>query len=613
MGDDHEEAPVKKRPRPNRWGKDDSASTTASTKSETVPNTAKPKSKALAQSIAQRLAALKQKKLAASKIGSASLAKKRNANSLDSTTPVHSDKTDSAGIGSSNINSSDLPSSTKRAKVYDFDMSVISKPKSIYQKPVPVVKKNPYLAHREIPSTESNTQTSTDLSKATQDGDTLLLDGRLAGGHVEKTRKRHKALTFVEPGKYIELAEKKREKALNAVQSGFTSGRKVGLHHKSVGIVSGVNDSEHLSSSEYYGGSKQRDEEETIETLPPRADSMVQEGMLNDHTIPSSSMPLFMEWWDLDLLPTKLKKEIASKEGTDIAKRTRKRMDMTHNTKRDGAKKDQDSSQTEDAENKELLELQSKCFILASISNSKTSQLIQHPSPVLPLGVDPSTLFQNSATQSTLHLTKKEMKRQRKLRRAEKQREQQDLQAAGLVPPPEPKLTLSNFMRVMGNQAVVDPSQMEKAVLEQMQNRKLKHEQMNQERKLSKEARSQKRRNKLQKEASDPMSSSSISVALFLVKDMTHPYHRAKVDLNAQQMELTGGVLECFGEEVDGVNLSLVIVEGVSKAIKKYIRLMMVRMKWKGEQFEEEESDDEQEDSNAEGEKQGTNKVSVIL
>ena len=173
-------------------------------------------------------------------------------------------------------------------------------------------------------------------------------------------------------------------------------------------------------------------------------------------------------------------------------------------------------------------------------------------------------------------------------------------------------------MRVMGNQAVMDPSQMEKVVLEQMQSRKLKHEMMNEDRKLSKEARSLKRKNKLLKENVDTTSTSSVSVALFLVKGMGHPYHRAKVDFNAQQMEITGGVLECFDEDgsEDGVNLSLVIAEGGTKAIKKYIRLMMVRMKWKGEQFvnesDEEDEDNIEEEENT-GEKGGTKKVSCCF
>jgi U4/U6 small nuclear ribonucleoprotein PRP3 len=105
--------------------------------------------------------------------------------------------------------------------------------------------------------------------------------------------------------------------------------------------------------------------------------------------------------------------------------------------------------------------------------------------------------------------------------------------------------------------------------------------------------------------------SASVSVALFLVKDMSHRYHRTKVDLNAQQNKITGGVLEC---EVP--KLSLVICEGGPKAIKRYIRLMTVRMKWKGEGvLDVEESDDEEmegNDGDGEEEKQKPQKVSYL-
>merc|ERR1712154_20559 len=70
---------------------------------------------------------------------------------------------------------------------------------------------------------------------------------------------------------------------------------------------------------------------------------------------------------------------------------------------------------------------------------------------------------------------------------------------------------------------------------------------------------------------------------------MSHRYHRTKVDLNAQQWYITGGVIECQANP----KLALVIAEGDAKAIKKYIRLMTVRMKWKGENFAGQEDDED--------------------
>ena len=41
----------------------------------------------------------------------------------------------------------------------------------------------------------------------------------------------------------------------------------------------------------------------------------------------------------------------------------------------------------------------------------------------------------------------------------------------GLIPPAEPKFKLSNFMKVLGEQAVADPSKVEMRVVQQMQQR----------------------------------------------------------------------------------------------------------------------------------------------
>jgi len=158
-------------------------------------------------------------------------------------------------------------------------------------------------------------------------------------------------------------------------------------------------------------------------------------------------------------------------------------------------------------------------------------------------------------------------------------------------------------MKVLGDQAVLDPSKMEARVMEQIQARKLKHEQMNADRKLTKEEKAAKHARKLQEDTTQ-----SVCVALYWVRDMGHPYHRAKVDLNAQQNHITGGVLECETGEV------LVVAEGGEKAIKRYTRLMTVRMKWRGEDFyeEEEEEDDEmmmEEDNVNDGEEGTTTKV----
>ena len=418
---------------------------------------------------------------------------------------------------------------SKKAKVFELDMTVtgptfrkeaerLAPPPAAAAPPAPPPPpSNPYLAHA-IDTTETP------------------LDERL--GRVGKNRTHHKPLTFVEPGQWQERAEKHREKV--ALAQPYLSGRKVG-HTITAPTLASV-----------YGGVG----DAVDETLPPRWDAH-----------PDTNMPLALEWWDMELLPKGLQKQVAAAEAKQLKPLTQEKTD------------DEPVSDM-------TTHLRETCLQQASLSYSKTATLVQHIVPIRPAHAN------LPAQQPVVHLTKKELKRQRKLRRQEKQREMQDLQAAGLVPAPEPRLTLSNFIRVLGDQAYLDPSQMEQKVLEQMEARQRAHLERNAATKLTKEQRAEKRSNKLREDTTK-----GVTVAIFYVKDMTHPYHRTKLDLNAQQNNVSGGVLESAEP-----GLACVICEGGPKAIKRLVRLMTVRMKWTGPSEDEEESSDD-EDENPENTK----------
>ena len=287
---------------------------------------------------------------------------------------------------------------------------------------------------------------------------------------------------------------------------------------------------------------------------------------------------------------------MAGEEGRSLALRNKKKLTGQQAKKLEEEDRDKTPAERHAIRTGRQADLVDRCYRHASLGHSRTSALVQHPVPVL-TPAQKAALALAKEKAPTLHLTKAERKRHRKLRRAERLREQQDLQAAGLVPPPEPRLTLSNYMKVMGDQAVIDPSKMESKVMEQIQARKMKHEKMNADRKLTKEEKSAKHRRKLAEDTS-----TGVHVALFWVADMGHPYHRAKVDLNAGQNSITGGVLEC-AERVNGTSVNLVVAEGGERAVKRYIRLMTVRMRWKGEDFYED--DDEEEDGGEGGQNDG--------
>jgi pre-mRNA processing factor 3 (PRP3)/Protein of unknown function (DUF1115) len=333
---------------------------------------------------------------------------------------------------------------------------------------------------------------------------------------TQATRPKKSSLQFVTPGTYIQLAAVKREKAWSVAAAGFASGRKQGhtIYAAKLGAAAAATSGEEQGEAEH------------VDSYIPRF---------------SAAIPWAAEWWDLPLLPPALRKQVAAAERERVTTELPEAaLDCTHT------------------------------YAQASLSYSKTATLVQHVVPVVRAASSAAT----KSSSLTMFLTKKERKRQRKLRRQAAQREMQDLQAAGLVAAPQPRLTLTNFIRVLGDQAFCDPSQMEQKVLEQMRARLTAHQERNQANKLTKEQRAEKRRARLA--AEQPVG--QVMVALFFVQDMSHPYHRSKVEANAQQYGLSGAVLEC-----PPLRTSCVIVEGGAKPIQRYVRLMTVRMNWTGE------------------------------
>jgi U4/U6 small nuclear ribonucleoprotein PRP3 len=61
---------------------------------------------------------------------------------------------------------------------------------------------------------------------------------------------------------------------------------------------------------------------------------------------------------------------------------------------------------------------------------------------------------------------------------------------------------------------------------------------------------------------------------VFKVGDLSSKKNRYKVDINAAELHLTGCVVHTG-------HMSLVVVEGGTKALKKYKKLMLQRIDWK--------------------------------
>merc|ERR1719352_1448688 len=74
---------------------------------------------------------------------------------------------------------------------------------------------------------------------------------------------------------------------------------------------------------------------------------------------------------------------------------------------------------------------------------------------------------------------------------------------------------------------------------------------------------------------------------VFKVKDLSNKRHLFKIDMNAQQFHLTGCCVTCT------CVANIVVVEGGTRAIKRYRKLMMRRIKWSEDQTKDDDDDDE--------------------
>ena len=191
------------------------------------------------------------------------------------------------------------------------------------------------------------------------------------------------------------------------------------------------------------------------------------------------------------------------------------------------------------------------------------TNLIEHPiqmrAPTDPLSLPYLPVF----------LTQKERKKLRRTTRRENWKEKQENIRLGLEPPPQAKVRISNLMRVLGNEAIQDPTKIEAHVREQMAKRLQNHQEANASRKLTAEQRREKKEKKLQEDTS----TSGVHVAIYRVKDLSNLSKKYKIETNAKQLFMTG----CA---VIFKDVNVVVVEGGPKQQKKYKRLMLNRIRW---------------------------------
>ncbi|KAJ2901259.1 hypothetical protein MKZ38_002009 [Zalerion maritima] len=201
------------------------------------------------------------------------------------------------------------------------------------------------------------------------------------------------------------------------------------------------------------------------------------------------------------------------------------------------------------------------CLKLTS-PDSIITEYVQHP-----VALEPPQ-EKNAPAPKPMYLTSKEQAKLRRQRRMAALKEQQAKIRLGLEPAPPPKVKKGNLMRVLGEEAVKDPTAVEARVNREIAERLDKHIQINEERKLTKEGTREKIAANQAKDAAK-----GIRILVFKINSLANGQHRYKIGINAEQLALTG---TCIMHP----RFCLVIVEGGEWAIKKYKKLMLNRIDW---------------------------------
>ena len=198
--------------------------------------------------------------------------------------------------------------------------------------------------------------------------------------------------------------------------------------------------------------------------------------------------------------------------------------------------------------------------------------LVEHPVPIPP----PVRPGKND----NVIVTRKTAKEQRKLKQRKKKAEQEEEAIKirlGLIKPPPPKLKLSNMMRVLGMEAVADPTAVEARVRAEVQARVDEHFATNEARKLTPEQKAAKHAEKRKEDTSQ-----HVQIAVFRVEYLEPMVWRYALFNTARTYNLTGVLLRG--------KFNVVIVEGGPKGIKRFIRLMTVRTQWNNTDLVEEDT-----------------------
>jgi U4/U6 small nuclear ribonucleoprotein PRP3 len=153
-----------------------------------------------------------------------------------------------------------------------------------------------------------------------------------------------------------------------------------------------------------------------------------------------------------------------------------------------------------------------------ALLEDKITIYVEHPVPIEPPSEAPAP------PPLPMFLTKKERKKLRRRTRMERELQRQEMVARGFIPAPEPKVKISNMMRVLAADATADPTKIEQEVRKQMAVRLKNHEDRNQARKTTAEEKREKKLAKISRETEV-----ETVVHLYKVGDLSSKHNLYKV------------------------------------------------------------------------------------
>ena len=180
------------------------------------------------------------------------------------------------------------------------------------------------------------------------------------------------------------------------------------------------------------------------------------------------------------------------------------------------------------------------------------TNLIEHPVQMKPPSLSDRRIM------PTVMLTSKERKKLRRQNRSEALKEEQEKIRLGLIAPPEPKVKISNLMRVLGTEAVQDPTKIEEYVRNQMAKRQKMHEEANEARKLTPEQKAEKKKRKILENTAY-----GVNVSIYRVREVNDPSVKFKLEANCNQLHMTGVVVLCK-------YINVIVVEGGKRSLKLF-------------------------------------------